>query len=118
MTDRIDWGQKKSAADVVATVLAARRDAVNAECERRIFAVASANTQRNIVAELATIAFKPEAERTNQDATIMAGGIDGLAWIKSMRAAAAVLRENGSDYTLDSMWPDVPASVGLMLDLI
>lgn len=118
MSVSIDWSKQITAETRAAESAEARRIVVNAECQRRIFAVASPNDQRNMGVVLGLIAATPVSDRTNEQVEILSGCAAALAWVNEMRASAAVLRENASDYTLDAMWPEVPASVLSMLDLI
>lgn len=76
---------------------------IKLECERRIFAVASANTQMNVVAAMA--AGRLDAEDT---ATYAAG----LDWIDAMRATCDDLIAAGdADYAHDAKWPPLPPGV-------
>jgi hypothetical protein len=118
MSVAIDWTQAETSSDIDAAALERRRVAVNAECERRIFAIASANAQRNMGVVLGIIAATPAGDRTNQDVEILAGCRAAMSWVNAMRSAAAHLRETDDDFTADAAWPDLPDGVGQMLELI
>ena len=80
---------------------------IKAECERRIYKVASEHRQMNMSALAGAGLF---------DNTQLSAFQSGLAWIKSMREASDNMILNGDvDFTLDSKWPEPPASA---IDLI
>ena len=76
---------------------------VKSECQRRIYAVASQNTQMNMTAYVAS------GLASNADKTAFA---HSLEWVAAMRAASASLIDD-QDVTFgsDSHWPACPADV-------
>ena len=77
-------------------------DAVKAECQRRIYAVASANCQINMTAFVAGGA-------ANADATAAFNA--GLRWIADMRAAcSAHIAARDESFAQDDRWPACPDS--------
>ena len=76
---------------------------VKAECKRRIYAVATATTQINMVATAAADIMPPAQVSSLQAA---------LAWIAAMRSASrGLITANDQDYKNDAKWPIVPAAV-------
>lgn len=73
---------------------------VKAECQRRIFAVATTNTQMNLTAARAA------GRLSTGDQAVYAAGLD---WIDAMRERCADLIVSGNaDYLLDQSWPAPP----------
>ena len=98
--------------DIADALAAQRRDAVKAECRRRIYAVASAETQLNMTSYAAAIALKPPAERTAEEAGVAAAFMAALAWVSAMRAAvAAIAGDAARDIAADASWPACPDQV-------
>lgn len=91
--------QEKAVADVAANLPLL----IKSECARRIFAVASANTQLNMAAaHAAGLLSAPQA----------VAFADGLAWIASMRATSkSLIATHDTSYASDEHWPTVPSNV-------
>lgn len=72
-------------------------EAVNRECERRIYAVASDNAQKNLAARSGRNKLTPE-QLVVYDA--------GLDWIDDMqKAARSIVATNNKSYKDDKHWP-------------
>ena len=77
--------------------------AVAAECERRIYAVASLNCQMNMTAWVAS-RQADDVDRAAFDAA--------LGWVQAMRAACArLVASSADDFGQDALWPACPADV-------
>lgn len=98
----IDLSMIRPAAKVQAEQDAKALEAVKLECQRRIFAVASRNTQINL-ASASSAGLLNEAQ---QGAWVAA-----LGWVVAMRAACPVLAESRADFTDDTVWPQLPEGV-------
>ncbi len=102
-----EWVHQPPAADP-----AARVAAIKAECRRRIYGMASAETQMNINGVAATISAKPETARTVDDAGFLTAFEASVNWIAAMRAAVATIAADPeADTTADDNWPICPAIV-------
>jgi hypothetical protein len=78
-----------------------RKETIDAECARRIFAVASSSTQANLSANF--LAGNLSAEQ-------VAAYKNGVAWIGSMQAACrAMIAAGDVAYAQDAKWPAPPA---------
>lgn len=100
------WVHVPPAADELA---AARLTAIKDECRRRIYTVASAETQMNMTAAAAMISAKPADERTAADLAVLAGQAASLQWVAAMRAnVAALFAEPEADIATDASWPACP----------
>lgn len=76
---------------------------IKVECQRRIFAVASANTQMNLTAARAA------GRLSSGDAAIYDAGLD---WIDDMRERCAELIQSASTgFREDGAWPSVPSGL-------
>ena len=91
----IDWGQMVTADAKAAAALAARKEAVHAECSRRIYAVVDAHAQINLAAAAAAGVLS---------AADMATYRAGVAWIDATRRACAPLI-TGGEIADDAAWP-------------
>lgn len=77
------------------------------ECARRIIALASEATQRNLAAYMALLALKPSLT-TEEQADVAAFG-QAMQWIGAMRATWRDLVENNDeDWRIDAKWPACP----------
>lgn len=93
-------------------IAAVRLDTIKADCQRRIYEVLSAETQANIASAAAVIGSVAEADRTTEQAAMLAAASEMVDWIASMRTAVQTLAADaGADYTLDAAWPECPATV-------
>ncbi|OKP66778.1 hypothetical protein BTE77_31380 [Ensifer adhaerens] len=97
---------------------AARLAAIKDECRRRIYAVASAETQMNMTAATTLISAKPPEDRDTRDLSILTGQTAALAWVTAMRANVAILAaEPEADITLEAGWPACPPEVLAVVNL-
>lgn len=106
-----------SEADIASALAALRRDAVKAECRRRIYAVASAETQLNMTSYVTAIGLKPAAARSDVEKAAAASFLLALEWVEAMRAAvAAIAADLDVDMTAQASWPACPAEVSALAD--
>lgn len=99
----IDFSQIVNAADKAAWAASVRATKVKAECKARIYAVASAEAQMNIIGAQAAGAL------TASQQTAYAASVQ---WIAAMRAACqALISDLAADHTDDANWPSCPAEV-------
>ncbi|KPD11558.1 hypothetical protein [Phaeobacter sp. 11ANDIMAR09] len=105
-------------ADVIASAkLDARRGAVSAECRRRIYSVASVEAQMNMATAVALVSGKAEADRTDDDNTVLNGVQVALAWVSDMRAAFEDLAADpDADFLSDAAWPALPPEIPPLID--
>lgn len=90
---------------------------ISGECRRRIYALASAETQMNMAAASAVISAKTASTRTDQEKAVLAGLEAAIGWVGAMRANVATLAGDPSkDFTDDENWPDVPAAAAAIAD--
>jgi len=95
----------------------ARRKAVNVECRRRIYAIASAETQLNLTAATARIAATAHEDRTADDLLTLAGASAAIGWVETMRRQVSLLAEDpGAVFRDDAAWPDLPAEAQAAID--
>lgn len=86
-----------------------RRKAIKAECRRRIYAEASAETQMNMATAAAVISAKEASARTEDEASILSGLDDAIGWVAQMRARVIELAEDAAlDIGDDANWPPLP----------
>lgn len=103
------WTQTWQVVDLdearVAENRAALRHKIGAECQRRIYAVASLNCQTNMNAYRAGMG-------RNTPAADKAAFKDWTDWVQAMRAVHSTLVENAdATFADDSHWPECPADV-------
>ena len=102
-------------ADVAAAIAGERTRAVKMECRRRIYAVASAETQTNMASLAAVIGAKTASARSEAEKEQLAAFSMALEWVQSMRGAAATLAAAPDDDILaDASWPPCPAEVAAL----
>lgn len=78
-------------------------DALKAECGRRIYAVASDNAQKNMLATIVAGGMS-DADKTTFGA--------GVIWIADMQAACRDMIAAGDlDFADDKKWPAIPSGV-------
>lgn len=86
-----------------------RKNEAKAECRRRIYAAASAETQMNMATAAAVISSKESSARTEDEASILSGLDDAIGWVAQMRGRVTELCD---DATLgiadDANWPALP----------
>ena len=96
----IDLSKIVTAQDKAAEAAETRATLVKASCKRRIYAVASAEAQMNIIGARAAGSF----DAAQQDAYAAS-----VQWIADMRAACQTLITDAeADYADDANWPDCP----------
>jgi hypothetical protein len=94
-----------------------RVDKIKQECRRRIYAVASAETQMNLAAASAVISGKTAANRTDPEKAVLAAAEAAIDWVAGMRINIASLAANPtSDFKDDANWPVVPDEVAAVMD--
>ena len=99
-------------ADIDAAIASVRVDDIKAEASRRIFSVASANTQMNMTGAATRIAAINPSARTTAEAAEIADYNASLAWVAAMRANVLILAADPTiDYTDDANWPVAPPEV-------
>ncbi|KZK95065.1 MULTISPECIES: hypothetical protein [unclassified Pseudovibrio] len=90
----------------------ARLTTIKAECRKRIYARASAETQMNMATAGAAIAGKAEADRSQDEKAVLVGIKAALDWVGAMRSKCLELAEDpASDFTQDASWPECPPEV-------
>ena len=89
-------------------VLGEKLKMIKSECGRRIYAVASKESQSNVSTKLGLIALKSASSRTDEEKAIVDGAEKGIQWVNDMKAAMPALLANGEDYTADAAWPQIP----------
>lgn len=86
-----------------------RVSVVKAECRRRIYAAASAETQMNMATAAAVISAKEASERTEDEASILSGLDDAIDWVAQMRSRVSELADDATlDIGDDAIWPPLP----------
>lgn len=96
---------------VIAQAEATARGAlIAAECRRRIYAVASAETQMNMASAASLISAKTASQRSEQEAGVLVGLEAALGWVQAMRAKVAEMSADpDAEIYSDESWPDAPA---------
>jgi len=104
-------------ADWLATDLdrsrAALADAIKAECSRRIFAVLSESTQKNLTAYAVDLSLKLAAgdALTSIEVSDIGTARAARAWVQAMLAKCRTLVMASGDWKSDATWPPVPEGV-------
>jgi hypothetical protein len=94
------WIVDGSPAPLAPQPVAVTAQAVNAECQRRIYAALSDNAQKNMTANAAA---------GNLSAADMAAWKEGVAWIAQMQTVCrALVAASDASYADDSHWPPCP----------
>lgn len=111
----LELGYPEAAVD--AAEAQARATLISAECRRRIYSLASAETQMNMAAASAVISAKTASSRTDQEKAVLAGLEAAIGWVAAMRANVATLAADpGLDFTADANWPAAPAEAVAVAD--
>lgn len=92
------WAVAALPAAQIASIAATKGAAINSQCQQLIYAIASDNTQKNMIANFAA---------GNMDATAQSAFRDSLTWIAAMQTAARSFITAGAV----GVWPTAPASV-------
>jgi hypothetical protein len=86
-----------------------RKRSAKAECRRRIYGAASAETQMNMATAAAVISAKEASARTEDEASILSGLDDAIGWVAQMRARVTELADDPTlDIGDDANWPPLP----------
>ncbi len=94
---------------IAAAEAGVRISAIKAECRRRIYAAASAETQMNMATAAAFISSKTASARTEGEKAILTGVEASLAWVAEMRGKVATLAADPeTDIHDDANWPECP----------
>jgi len=97
-------------------VTANRKANVSQECRRRIYAVASAETQMNMASASAVISSKTASSRSDAEKAVLDGLEAAIGWVAAMRTAAEALTGDPSkDLGKDQHWPEVPAAAAAVV---
>lgn len=84
---------------------------IGMECRRRIYDVASAETQMNMAAASAVISSKAASARTEEEKSVLVGLEAAIGWVAAMRENVATLAADpAKNFTADENWPEVPAA--------
>ena len=96
--------------DVIAAAEAGVRvSAIKAECRRRIYAAASAETQMKMATAGALISSKTASARSDDEKKVLAGIEASLAWVAEMRGNVATLAADPAlNIADDGNWPECP----------
>lgn len=98
-------------------VLEQRANDASAECRRRIYSIASAETQMNMATATALVSSKTAASRSDDEKAIITGLAAATDWVKQMRVAAKTLvADVDADIHADVAWPDCPAMALAVVD--
>ena len=77
--------------------------AIKAECQKRIYAVASPNCQMNMTAYVAGDLANPQDKKSF---------INSLSWVQAMRGVClGLIAGNATEFSNDSLWPICPDDV-------
>lgn len=91
---------------------------INGECRRRIYAIASAETQMNMASASAVVSAKAVEDRTDADTALLAGLAAAIEWVGAMRAASKSLAADPeAEFLSDKSWPDLPAAAAAVVDM-
>ncbi|WP_341204783.1 hypothetical protein [uncultured Sulfitobacter sp.] len=83
--------------------------AIKAECRRRIYAAASAETQMNMATAAAVVSAKTASNRSAEESAMLTGLGQAIDWVAAMRARVAELAADADlDFRADESWPDLP----------
>ena len=86
-----------------------RTSAAKAECRRRIYAAASAETQMNMATAAAVVSAKTASNRSAEESAMLAGLGHAIDWVAAMRARVVELAADPElDFLSDESWPDLP----------
>lgn len=94
---------------IAAAEAGVRMSAAKAECRRRIYGAASAETQMNMATAAAVISAKEASARNEDEASILSGLDDAIGWVAQMRARVTELADDAAlDIGDDANWPPLP----------
>ena len=96
----------------------ARRNDIKAECKRRIYAVASPETQMNMATSAALVSAKTATNRSTGEADILTNVGIAVGWVDAMKTAIVTLAADDEiDFKADASWPALPDEVTALVDL-
>ncbi|MBD8890893.1 hypothetical protein [Roseibium litorale] len=113
-----EWLRKQGVPDTAidAARAADRTTLVKAECRRRIYRVASAESQMNMAAAASVIAAKTASARSSEENDVLARIEATTAWVAAMRGNILPLSESASaDVYANESWPECPAEVAALV---
>lgn len=94
---------------IAAAEASVRTSAIKAECRRRIYATASAETQMNMATAAAFVSSKTASARSEHEKTVLTGIEASLAWVADMRGNVDILAADAElDFQFDANWPECP----------
>ncbi len=94
-----------------------RHGDVRAECRRRIYAVASAETQINLAAAAALASAKTAEARSTEDTALLVAFATSVQWIADMRGTIdSLAADRQSDFLAGSSWPVCPQAVSDLVE--
>ena len=94
---------------IAAAEASVRTSAIKAECRRRIYAAASAETQMNMATAGAFISSKTASARSEDEKAVLTGIEASLAWVAEMRGNVATLAADPElEVADDANWPECP----------
>ncbi len=105
--------------DVVvdAALASVRVGKIGQECRRRIYAVASSESQMNMAAASAVISGKTASAHSDAEKAVLAGAEAAIGWVTAMRTNIASLAADAdANIIADASWPDCPAEVTALID--
>ncbi|UOA24064.1 hypothetical protein DSM110277_02500 [Sulfitobacter pontiacus] len=95
--------------ELAAALAEGRKPKVRAECRRRIYGKASAETQMNMATAAALISAKAEDDRSAEETEVLSGLNDAIGWVTDMRAAyQSISADPEADIYDDASWPPFP----------
>ncbi len=94
---------------IAAAEAGVRTSAIKAECRRRIYAAASAETQMNMATAAAVVSAKTASNRSADESAMLAGLGQAIDWVAAMRGRVLELAANAElDFVADESWPALP----------
>lgn len=83
--------------------------AIKAECRRRIYAAASAESQMNMATAAAVYSSKEASARTEDEVSILSGLDEAIGWVAQMRGRVSELVDDATlEIADDANWPPLP----------
>ena len=103
---------------IAAAEAGVRISAIKAECRRRIYAAASAETQMNMATAAAFISSKTASARSENEKAVLTGIEASLAWVAEMRGnVGALVADPELDVHADANWPECPDAALAVVDM-
>ncbi len=105
---------QETVADAIATE---RLKTIKAECRKRIYAQASAETQMNMATAAAAVAGNAAFDRSAEEVALLTSTKAALDWVGAMRARVVALADDPeADFTLDASWPECPPELAVLTE--